>query len=171
MRRLAPAICAITLGCLSFAAPVAASPPRPHRLGVSVNVASFTINEETAPQGGVLALDYEYFFASAFAVRVSAGGGYFSADENSYSAHAVVGMTYALDSLEDYVPWGGVGIGQLWLSDERVDPRRDFYVEGAGGLDVIVNRNLAIGLTVRLEVQLSRASYLAGGLRVLWRWR
>ncbi len=166
MSRLTAVFVGIALAfCVSQSAPAAASP---HRAAVSINYGAFTIDEETAPVGGVVNVEYERFFSDAIAFRVGAGGGYFIADENSYTAHGVVGFSYTIDNLK-YVPYGTVGLGGLLISDERIDPGLDLYVEGGGGLDIMVDKKLAVGVTFKLEVQMSRVAFFTAGARVVYR--
>ena len=76
-------------------------------LSLSLGYARFKVPEHD-PDGGALALDYERGLSEALALRASAGGGlYHDAGDPAYSAHAVAGITYALDVLKyvPYLPW------------------------------------------------------------------
>lgn len=160
---------ALTLVCAAGSGVAVASPP--HRAALSLGYGGFTIDEDTAANGGVITLEYERFFSEAMAVRVETGGGYYLADESSYSAHGVVGLSYTLDTLR-YLPYVVVGVGAQWFGDERIDPAVGLYVQGGGGLDVRVNKHLAIGAMFRFEAPtvLLRVSYVTLGARVVWRW-
>lgn len=168
MSRVMLASLALVVVCAALSGQSAASPL--HRASVSLGYAGFTIDEETSADGGVLNLEYERFFSEAMAVRVAAGGGYFAADENSKAGYGVVGLSYTIDTLR-YMPYATVGIGALYLSDERIDPGLDVYIEGGGGLDVLLDDHLAVGVMFRFEAPtLLRVSYVSVGARVVWRW-
>jgi len=173
MGRLVLGVLGIALVWASQIPNAQASPT--HRASLSTSYAGFIIDEDIAPMGGVISAEYEYFFSDAFAVRLGAGGGYFlgepdEEDHNgSYTGHAVIGATYLIDNLK-YVPYGTVGIGALSFTDSRIEPGMALFVEGGGGIDVILNRSVAVGLTFKFEAQLSRVAFFTAGARVVYRW-
>ena len=138
-------------------------------LSISVGYASFAIPEHEPP-GGSFGLEYERGLSDVFWLRAAAAGGMYGSDGGpSYAAQGSLGLTYVVDVLE-YVPYLHGGIGGVGLFGGELDRQLHPVAELGAGLDILTRRDLSWGPWLRLASFLDDSQFIAGGVRLSWRW-
>jgi hypothetical protein len=158
----------VVLAALSAAAGAAAADEGEQALSLTASYARFSI-PDWSPHGGVIGADYERGVSDALAVRASAGGGAYFGDGTHYSAHAVVGITYAFDVVK-YVPYANLGAGGILIGGGGIDLDVHPLVELGIGLDFLREPDFSWGLQVRFESFVEQTAFFTAGARATWRW-
>jgi len=151
---------------VAVSAPAQAEPGS-QTISVGVGYSTFSIPDHS-PDGTMLGVDYELGLADVVMLRVSAGGGMYFADERSYSAQGVVGLTYQVDVLR-LVPYGSVAAGGIVLGGGGIDTDIFGLLELAVGLDFRHSRHFSYGVQIRSETYVESTSFFAVSARVSWR--
>jgi hypothetical protein len=108
-------------------------------------------------------------------LELTARGYHIGSDQNPNALSAMAGLTYKLDVLR-WVPWAGVYAGYLGFLDEPrkelAFKRHDLALGFGAGLDYAFTRKFGIGVTLRSDYALSRASTgtFDALLRAEYRW-
>lgn len=166
----------IALAALVLAAAIAAAAAGPARgdegesaVSVSLGYAGFVIPDHEPPGGGA-GVEYERGLSDVFWIRAAAAGGVYATDGGpSYGAQGTLGLTYVVDVVK-YVPYLHGGIGGVALFGGELESQLHPVAELGAGLDVLTRRDLSWGPWLRLASFLDDSAFLAGGLRLSWRW-
>jgi len=118
-----------------------------------------------------------YGLSDVFDVRVelTARGYHLGSEQDPNALSAMAGVVYKLDVLQ-WVPWAGVYAGYLgFLEQPRADlnfKRHDLALGVGAGLDYAFSRKFGLGVTLRCDYALGRASTntFDALLRAEYRW-
>jgi hypothetical protein len=119
--------------------------------------------------GGIAAVEYERGLTDAFWLRLSGGGGLFSADGLAWGAFGVAGVMYRVDVLR-YVPWVSLGVGVIGVGGGSFATQAKALVEVGVGLDILQSTTLSYGVEIRVDSFASQVVWFTVGPRISWRW-
>ena len=154
---------------LALVAPEAAASEGERAFSVSLNYGHFELDEDIAPDGGVIGFDFERGLSDAISLRASAGGGVYYEDGMAYSGHAVLGFTYLFDVLK-YVPYANLGVGAIVVNGSGFDTTVEPLIEIGFGLDILQDREFSWGFQARYETYTNKTRFFTVGMRATWRW-
>jgi hypothetical protein len=138
-------------------------------LSISAGYAGLVIPDHEPPGGGA-GVEYERGLSEVFWVRAAGAAGVYATDGGpSYGAQGTLGLTYVVDVVK-YVPYLHAGIGAVGLFGGELESQLHPVAELGAGLDILARRDLSWGPWLRLASFIDDSAFVAGGLRLSWRW-